>query len=188
MRTRLLLSLITLILMGAPQAIAESYRFDQEKSTVSFEIGHFTGTAKGEFKEFQGTLDFFPDQPQNSKVKLTIQVASIDTGSVKRDTHLQQDDYFDAVKFPTITFESKGFKKRGNQYVVTGPLTMHGVEKNITLQVKLKRSQDQWAVDGKALFFSSGYELNRLDYGIEAGRPAVGDEVTIELKINAIED
>lgn len=79
------------------------------------------------------------------------------------------------------------FKKRGDQYVVTGPLTIRGVSKNITLRVTLERKQAQWAIGGDALYFDSNYEINRLDFGVNGGQPAVGDQVKIDLAIKAFE-
>lgn len=182
-------SLVTIIavLLLTSTSFAESYRFDGGQSEISFKIGHPGGTAKGRFKDFVGELEFFPDQPQRCKVKLVIQVSSVDTGSPARDQHLQDEDYFDTARFPTMTFESRTFKKRGDLYVVTGPLSMHGVEKEITLQVKLERRQQLWAVPGQALTFSSKTKLDRVEFGVEGGRPTVGDEVTIDLQIKALE-
>jgi polyisoprenoid-binding protein YceI len=182
----LLSCLLTLCSVGP--VYAETYVFNEKHSKVGFEIGHLTGTANGQFRKIDGTLEFDPNKPEASKVRVTLQVDSIDTGSAKRDSHLQEDDYFFASQHPTITFESVGFRKRGsNQYVVTGPLTIRGIEKNITLYVTLEGSQQQWAVPGKALLFASDYELNRLDFGVSGGRPAVGDRVTINLDIKAFE-
>ncbi len=182
------LLLASLFFLGlSPTALAETYRFDDQQSQIEFKIGFIAGTAHGKFKTFEGRLDFQPENPEASQVQLKIQVDSVDTGSEKRDRHLQQDDFFDSARYPTITFESKGFRKRGDQYVVSGPLTIHGVTRNITLQVKLERAQDLWTVDGKALTFTSDYELNRTDFGVNGGTGTVDENVKIQLRIKALE-
>lgn len=181
-RTFLLLFLTTQV------GWAEYYVFDGKHSTIGFEIGHFTGVAKGKFKSFSGILKLDEQNMSNSAVELKIQVDSIDTGSPKRDQHLQEDDYFDSAKFPKITFQSKSFKRRGDRFIVTGPLTIHGVTKNITLYLELADRHEQWAVNGEVLTFQSEYELNRLDFGVNGGQPAVGKTVKIKLDIHALED
>ena len=175
-----------LILVLQP-ASAEEFSIDPQKSEIKFTIGHFAGTEDGKFNKFSGSLDFDEENPERSKVSVVIDVASIDTRNRKRNAHLQKSDYFDAKLYPTITFESRAFKKRGDHYVVTGPLTMRGVEKNITLQVKLVRRVAQWAVEGDALTFRSEHELNRFDFGVSGGRPVVGKTVKIEMDIRAIQ-
>ena len=186
MRNFFLATLALFILLTPTQA--ETYKFDASKSEIIFEIGHFTGTARGEFSEFEGVLEFDDQNPEKSKVKLEIQVDSIDTGSAKRDQHLQEEDYFHSQKFPKITFQSQGFKQRGkNNYVVSGPLTIRGKSKNITLQVQLQGETEEWAVSGKVLNFQSSYELNRMDFGVSGGRPAVGKQVKITLLVKARE-
>ena len=175
-----------MIALLAQPILGETYEFNSRQSDIGFKIGHFGGTVSGEFKKFRGELEFDKKKPENSSVKLSIDINSIDTGSEKRDSHLQEEDYFHASKFPQMTFESVAFKKRGdNQYVVTGPLTIRGVEKNITLYVTLESQQAQWAIGGDALTFESEYELNRLDFGVSGGQPAVGKTVEVMLRVKA---
>ena len=188
MKTKFFSSILAFTLLMAPRVLAETYNFDEGQSEIGFKIGHFGGQAKGVFKEFKGTLEFDEKNPQDSKVDLVIQVDSIDTGSAKRDAHLQREEYFDSGQFPTITFESRAFRKRGSVFFVTGPLTIHGVEKNITLKVRLKGRQAQWTTGGDALTFESQYELSRLDFGVSGGQPAVGKTVEIDLNIKAFEE
>lgn len=180
-------ALFILTLLQLPLS-AQVYEFDSEHSSVGFDIGYVAGTAHGEFRQFEGRLEFDPADPERSTVSLTIRVNSVDTDSEKRDAHLQEEEYFHAQKFPTITFQSKSFRKRGNnQYVVAGPLTIRGVSKPITLHVELVRRQAQWAVKGDALLFESEYELDRTDFGVSGGRPGVADQLKVFLKIKAFE-
>jgi polyisoprenoid-binding protein YceI len=167
---------------------AQTYEFNAKQSSVGFDIEYIAGTAHGEFREFEGKLDFNKQNPEQSRVAITIQVDSVDTDSAKRDGHLQEEDYFYSQKYPTIQFESKSFRKRGdNQYVVAGPLTIRGVSKPITLQVTLTERQAQWAVKGDALFFESEYDLNRMDFGVSGGTPGVNERLKVLLKIKAFE-
>lgn len=166
---------------------AESYYFDQTHSSVGFEVGYIAGTCHGKFKKFEGRLDYNKEQPERSEVSIVIQVDSVDTNSVKRDTHLQQEDFFHSSRFPTITFKSESFRKRGNKLIVTGPLNIHGVSKPVTLHVQLKGSQTQWAAGGDALLFDTEYELNRLDFGVGEGQPGIDKQIRIRLNIKALE-
>ena len=184
MKTTTLALLFSLFLLLP--ATAENYRFSAKESQVGFEIKHLGGLAKGQFKEFQGELEFYPDDPERSKVRIVIQVDSLKTGSAKRDAHLQQDDFFDSAKYPVITFESKKFRKVGASYRVTGPMTMHGQSKNITLQVQLKKRQTLWTTGAEALDFQSFYELDRHDFGVSGSPSLINDEVKIVLNIRAI--
>ena len=110
----------------------------------------------------------------------------IHTNNKKRDAHLLNSDYFDAEKYPEITFKSsKWVKTAENQFDVTGTLSMHGVSKEVTLQTKLLGFGE--GRNGAQL---SGWEvkttLNRDLFGISSGKPALGDEVDVEINIEAI--
>lgn len=168
-------------------ASAESYYFDDSQSAVTFEVGYLAGTCRGRFSKFEGKLDFDRENPEKSSVSIVIQVESVDTDSAKRDAHLQEDDFFYSSKFPTITFRSEGFKKRGDRLIVTGPLTIRGVSKPISLLVDLKGKQAQWVSGGDALLFESQYELNRLDFGVGEGQPGIDERIRIKLDVKAFE-
>jgi polyisoprenoid-binding protein YceI len=124
-------------------------------------------------------------------VQFTVQAASIDTGNVDRDKHLKSPDFFDAAKFPTLTFAStKVAAKGGNAFDVTGSLTIKGVTKTITIPAKF-RGEAKTPMGDRAGFESS-FTINRLDYGVawnralEGGGAMLGDDVDVAVRIEAV--
>jgi polyisoprenoid-binding protein YceI len=128
-------------------------------------------------------------KPENSSVEFTIKTASIDTNNEGRDKHLRSADFFDAEKFPEITFKSTKVVAKGkDKFDVTGPLTMHGVTKEVTLPVTFLGSQKDPQGNDKA-GFEVAATLNRKDFGIvynralDAGGFVLGDEVWISINL-----
>jgi polyisoprenoid-binding protein YceI len=116
----------------------ETYRFDQARSTIGFQVRQFLGTTDGKFTQFSGSIDLDRQHPEHSSVSARIQVSSIDTRIKKRDDHLRSPEFFNVAKFPEISFKSRSVKQTGPQSGdVVGDLTMHGVTKPVTLHVKL---------------------------------------------------
>jgi polyisoprenoid-binding protein YceI len=118
-------------------------------------------------------------------------VASIDTREEKRDGHLKSPDFFDAEKFPKLTFASKRVEGQGDRFKVVGDLTLHGVTKEVTLDITSEGSgKDPWGNERRA--FSAHGHLNRSDFGLkwnqalETGGVLVGEKVDIEAEISAI--
>jgi polyisoprenoid-binding protein YceI len=152
MRLRNLIA--TLVIAGlSPVASAnETYKFDSSGSTIGFAVHQFLGTTHGKFTNFSGNIDIDREHPENSSVTAKIDVRSIDTRIKKRDDHLRSPEFFNAEKFPQITFRSRSVKRTGPQSGdILGDLTMHGVTRPITLHVKLltpmsETSRTRWAV------------------------------------------
>ena len=166
----------------------ENYKIDPVHSSVGFKIRHLFSYVSGRFTKFDGafTVDF--DHPEKSSVTATIQTASIDTGDPKRDDDLRSPDFFDAAKFPVITFKSKSVKPTGKDAGdIVGDLTMHGVTKEVTLHAKFLGK-------GKGMGGEiSGWQLTtdplkRTDYGLNwskaiEGTAVVGEDVEITIEI-----
>jgi polyisoprenoid-binding protein YceI len=165
----------------------EQYTFDENRSTIGFEVHHLLGMARGQFHRFSGTIDLNRDQPERSSVTAGIQVASIDTGIRKRDEHLRSPDFFDVSKFPEIKFESKAVKRTGERAGdVTGDFTMHGVKRPIVLHVELigdpSGQRSRWKV--------TTAPLKRREFGLVFGGTAeavsgIGQDVSINIEIEA---
>lgn len=181
---------LTLAFAIAPEAKATTrYTVDSVHSEVSFSIRHLVTKVRGIFREFQGTIVYDKNNPENSSVEFRIQAASIDTNNAKRDEHLRSPDFFEVAKFPEIVFVSKRVEKAGDQdYRVTGELTLHGVTKVITLPVTFDGEvKDPWG-NVKA-GFSTQYRLNRKDFGIhwnqtlDTGGLLLGDEVDVTIHL-----
>lgn len=165
----------------------ETYKIDTVHSSVKFSIRHFVAKTTGSFGDFEGTLTINRDDLTMSSVEATIKIPTVDTDSEKRDAHLQEDDYFDASKHPLMTFKStKWSKAKGeNKFKVTGDLTMRGISKEVVLDVELLGFGE-----GMRGAYLSGWEasatLDRTEWGITGGQPAVGTEVDVTINIEAI--
>ena len=172
MRTRFVASLILPAALSSAALASETYKFDQSHSTIGFKVHQFLGTTNGRFTKFSGEIDIDREHPEKSSVVARIDVRSIDTRIQKRDDHLRSAEFFNAAKFPDITFKSRSVTRTGPQSGdILGDLTMHGVTKPITLHVKLltpisnEVKQTRWAVTTEPLkrrdfnlMFSQGAE------------------------------
>src|SRR6058998_1324285 len=183
------------LLLGSFAHAAETYKVDplHTSTSVNFSIRHLgINNVKGKFKEFEGALMLEGDTLKEASG--TIQVKSVDTGAEKRDNHLRTADFFDAAKYPTITFKTKRVEKDGSrQLVLIADFTMRGVTKELRLPAKMsKPTKDPWG--GVRVGLEAKTKLNRKDYGInyhevlETGAMAVGEEVELEINAEAIKD
>lgn len=165
----------------------ETYAIDTAHSSVKFSIRHFVAKTTGNFAEFEGTLKIDRHDLTNSSVEASIKIPSVDTDNDKRDSHLQEDDYFGAGEYPMITFTSTEWEATSeeDQFKVTGELTMRGITKEVVLDVELLGFGE-----GMNGAFLSGWEatttLDRTEWGIDGGQPAVGTEVDVTINIEAI--
>lgn len=189
MKKTLLIALATLFAVGtAAQAAPVTYTVDPVHSSILFKVRHFFNQVTGTFGKSEGTVVYDAENPANNKATATIQVASVKTLNADRDAHLQRDDFFDAAKFPTITYESTAWKKTGDKtYEVAGNLTFHGKTNPVTLEVTVLGSgPGSGYKEGKTVIgFSGKGKIDRKDWGVNGAAPLVGDEVEIELSIQA---
>ncbi|MDP2342416.1 MAG: YceI family protein [Deltaproteobacteria bacterium] len=171
-------------------ASASTWVLDAEHSTVGFSIRHMmVSDAKGAFDKVTGTVELDDKDATKSKVNVEIDVASVNTRNAKRDDHLRGADFFDAAKFPKITFKSTKIEKAGAGFKVTGDFTMHGVTKPVVLDVgPLSDSyKDPWG--GTHRGTSATAKIARKDFGltynsaIEKGGVVLGEDVVIDLQI-----
>ena len=181
---RLVAILAVLVSVALPVlAELETFTFDKAHTLIGFRVRHVLTKVEGRFKSFDGTIWLDRQNPAASRVELTIQATSIDTANENRDNDLRSANYFDVAKYPTITFKSTKVEPKGNdQYDVTGEFSMHGVTKTIRVPVK-----HLGFAPGKTE--KAGFEvtlpINRKDYGITSGGPIVGDEVEINIQVEA---
>ncbi|MEP7131800.1 MAG: YceI family protein [Acidobacteriota bacterium] len=186
-----ILAAAAVLTASAAFAAPETFQFDKAHSLVGFRIRHFVSKVEGRFREFEGSATLDRQNPPASRVDLTIQAASIDTGADNRDKHLKSADFFDAEKFPTITFKSTKVTPKGKDaYDVTGDFTMHGVTKSITIPVRHGGFLKAGKVE-KAGFEVASFSIERKDYGItwnravDAGGVMLGDDVEINIQVEA---
>ena len=191
----LLVSLSTIVTLALPAfAFATTWNIDPDHSNVGFKVRHLmVSNVRGSFEKLNGSVDINDKDITKSKVSVTIDTASINSNVQKRDEHLRSADFFDVAKFPTMTFVSKKVAKAGKDKLkVTGDLTLHGITKEVVLDVDgpSKESKDPWGNMRSGAVAST--KINRKDFGLvwnaalETGGVAVGEEVTISLEIEII--
>lgn len=182
----------TAVILTIPAfASAAPWSIDADHSSVGFKVRHMmVSNVKGDFGKVVNIND---KDITKSKVEVTIDTASINTGATKRDEHLKSADFFDVTKYPTMTFVSKKVAKAGKDNLkVTGDLTLHGVTRQVVLDVEgpSKESKDPWGNIRRGATATT--KINRKDFGLvwntalETGGVAVGEEITIALEIELL--
>jgi len=166
------------------------WNIDKAHSKVMFSVTHLViSEVTGEFKDFTGSIESSKDDFTDAKIDFTVLVNSVNTDSEQRDKHLKSDDFFNAEKYPQITFKGKSLKKvKGNNYKLTGDFTIRDVTKQVTLDVVYNGSvKDPWG-NTKAGFKIIG-NIDRFDYNlkwnslIETGGAVVGKTVTMTINL-----
>lgn len=185
--------LVSQMAFAAETTIPEGkYKVDVAHSKIGFEVTHLVvATVEGKFSDYEGTFDINP-KLEKSKVDFTIKATSINTDNKDRDDHLRSPDFFDAKKYDKLTFKSKKITGTPEALKVAGDLTIRGVTKPVVLDAKYTGAvKDPWGNERVA--FRASTKINRKDFGlawtkvVEAG-PVVGDEVTLDLRIEAIKE
>lgn len=173
MRLKTLFTAILIALAAAlPAQAAENYVIDTAKNHafIQFKISHLGFSwMLGRFNKFEGSFTHDEKQLSNNSVKVTIDVASVDTNHAERDKHLRSPDFFDVAKYPTATFVSAGFVSTGEgKGVLRGKLTLRGVTKDIAIEVKqIGAGPDPWG--GYRRGFEGKTTLNLSDYNMLKG-------------------
>lgn len=166
---------------------------DPTHSEIGFKVKHMMFTnVSGKFDTFEATVETDGDDFTTSKIEFSADTASINTGNADRDNHLRSADFFDAAEFPKTTFKAGGFvKKSGDDYTLTGELTLHGVTRTVTLDAEFGGLlQDPWG-NTKAAFSING-KVNRKDWGLnwnaalETGGLLVSEEVRFAIELQFV--
>jgi len=165
----------------------ENYTLDPDHSYVGWKISHF-GFSQPSGKWFaNGNVTIDEDNPQNSKVNITIKVADMVTGIPKLDDHLRSKDFFDTNKYPLATFVSNTVTLTANNSAnVQGMLTIHGITRPVTLHVKLNKHDISPLTDKMTAGFTASTEIKRSEFGITTYLPGLGDEVKLAIEVEAI--
>ena len=188
-KTRLNL-IISAALLAFQAHAADTYKIDPMHSSVTFSVRHMgISMVRGHFDNFAGSIVL--DNGAIKEATGTIEVKSINTGVQMRDNHLRSPAFFDATNFPTITFKTKSVEKNGDETILVGDFTMHGVTKELRLPVTLggpvtdPQGKTRIGLEARA-------KVNRKDYGIaynatlKSGVAAVGNEVTMEITAEGV--
>lgn len=178
------LAALVLASAGVATAATETFAFDKAHSLIGFRIRHVLTKVEGRFQKYDGTIWLDREDPATSKVEIKIDAASIDTGVENRDKDLRSPNYFEVDKFQTITFKSTKIEPKGkDSFEVTGDFSMHGVTKTIRVPVKHLGFGKMGKTEKAG--FEVAFPISRKDYGIDRGGPVVGDEVEINIQVEA---
>ncbi|MDH3200814.1 MAG: YceI family protein [Myxococcales bacterium] len=166
-------------------AFAAPLNLDRTHSKVGFTAETLLFDVDGQFGEYTVEVEGDKSKPATAKIKVTLQVASIDTQNQKRDDHLRSPDFFDAEKHPTITFASTSIRPKGNQLIVKGNLTMRGTTKPVTIPFKVAKGKNGAGVDTTT--YKGKVTIDRNDFGVGsdsiAAKISLEDEVDLKLLV-----
>ncbi|MGA8097290.1 MAG: YceI family protein [Candidatus Cybelea sp.] len=168
------------------------YTLDRAHTTAEFIVRHLMITkVRGRFTTFDGQIELAPGSDLPTSVTATIDAASIDTGDAQRDGHLRSADFFEVEKFPHLIFESTQIEGTPDDFTLGGNLTIRGVTREVRLAGSFEgRAADPWG--GIRVGYEAHGKINRKDFGLawnatlETGGVVVGDEVRIELNVEAV--
>jgi len=170
-----------------------TWNLDTVHSAVGFSVRHLVfAKVRGRFTSWSGSLQLSDDDLAQSSVEVSIDAASIDTGTADRDTHLKSPDFFDVESFPKLSFRSNRIESLGgDRYRVYGDLTIKDVTREVVLESEFSgRAKDPWGNDRVA--FTAKASLDRRDFGLkwnqalETGGVVVGERVDLEIEVQAV--
>lgn len=175
--------LSVLFLMFAAVVFGQHWSLDKSHAKLGFGITHMlVSDVEGSFKSFDAKITSSKEDFSDAVIELSADVNSIDTDNEQRDEHLRKPDFFDAAKYPSLTFKSKSFKKIADKkYKVTGDLTLHGVTKPVELEVVLRGTTVHPYNKKTVAGFKATGVIKRSDFAIASTMPAamLSDEVAI---------
>lgn len=177
-------SLLSLIFTLPAQAA--DYNIDPAHSFIEFSINHLgISLLHGRFNDLSGSFNYDSDSPNDSRINLDIDPASVDTNHAERDKHLRSDDFLDVKKYSDASFSSTSFVPNDNGGTLTGTLDMHGVSKAIVIDVlKIGEGKDPWG--NYRVGFAGTTELVREDFGIGYNLGPAAQTMQFELTIEGI--
>ena len=174
-----------------PGYVAGTWTLDPAHSEVSFSVRHLAiSKVRGTFEKFDVTV-VTAENPEDSTLTATVDVASVNTNQAQRDEHLRTSDFFAIDEFPTMTFVSTGLRHDGEDFYLDGDLTLRGVTKAVSIKGEFGGIITDGYGQTKAAA-SATTKINRTDYGVnwnaalEAGGFTLGDEVTINVELQLV--
>ncbi len=163
---------------------ADTYKLDPVHSMIVFKVNHLG--VSNTYGRFNGPTGTFVTDDGKESFEASVATDNIDTGNPKRDQHLKSPDFFNSKQFPELTFKSTGVKKTGDNYEVTGDLTIHGVTKSVT--VPLTKVGEANTPMGAREGFEGTFTLKRSDYGMTTMVGPVGDDVTLMINLEGVKE
>jgi polyisoprenoid-binding protein YceI len=188
--SRFVLALVSALSMAASAAAqAATWQIDPMHSSAQFSVTHLAvSTVRGAFSKVSGSAKYDPSDPSKTSLDATIDATSVDTRVEMRDNDLRSPNFLDVQKYPTITFHSKSAKAAGDgKLQITGDLTIHGVTKEVALDVAGPSAQikDPWG--NQRIGASASTKINRQDFGVKGASGVVGDDLTITIDVELIQ-
>ena len=191
MRRLIVLTLILVLIPASTTLAADKYTIDPAHCHIGFSVRHLViNNIRGRFTDYEGSIIYDEQDITRSSVEITIKAQSVNTDVQPRDEHLRTSEFFDVAKFPDISFKSTRVEKRGSGFAAIGIFTMHGVAKEITIPFKINGKSNFQG--GTHLGVEGTVVIDRRDFGmswsatLDNGGLVVGDDVTIELNIEAV--
>lgn len=184
-------SVLTAVLAMAAAAAAQAgtWQIDPNHSAAQFSVRHLgVSTVRGAFMKVSGSATYDPADAGKNTVDVTIDASSVDTRVQMRDNDLRSPNFLDVQKYPTITFKSKQAKSAGaGKLQIVGDLTIHGVTKEVTLDVDGPSApiKDPWG--NQRIGASASTKINRKDFGVNGAPGVVGDDISITIDTELIQ-
>jgi polyisoprenoid-binding protein YceI len=180
------LALLILPLLSLAQS--ETWQLDPPHSAAQFSVRHMgISTVRGTFTKVSGTVQYDPADVSKTSIDATIDAASLDSRNDKRDSDLRSDHFFDVAKYPTLTFKSKRVESaRAGKLKVTGDLTIHGVTREVVLDIDGPTGPVKDPRGNQHMGASATTKVNRTDFGMKGYTGMVGDEVEIALDVEMV--
>ena len=176
-----------LVTTQIPGYIAGTWEIDPVHSDVSFTVRHMmVSKVRGQFTDFEGTI-VTAEVPSDSTVTATIKLDSIDTRNEQRDNHIRSADFFEVESHPLMTYLSSGIRVDGDDYILDGELSLHGVTRQVPLTLEVSGFGPD-AYGGTRAGFSASGEINRSDFGISYNGPIPGGGTVISEKVQIVLD
>jgi polyisoprenoid-binding protein YceI len=183
--SRTLSTLAIALLLTLSAAAQDTWQIDPAHTAAQFSVRHLgISTVRGAFTKVSGTVQYDAANLGKSSIQTTIDATSVDTRVEMRDNDLRSPNYLDVKKYPTITFQSKKIEAAGaGKLKVTGDLTIHGVTKEVVLDVDGPSApiKDPWG--NQRMGASAATKINRMDFGVAGAPGMIGDDITITLDI-----
>jgi polyisoprenoid-binding protein YceI len=185
---RTLSALAIALLLSLSAAAQETWQLDPAHSSAQFSARHLAvSTVRGAFTKVSGTVVYDAANPSKSSLQASIDASSVDTRVDMRDNDLRSPNFLDVKKFPVITFQSKKVETAGaGKLKVIGDLTIHGVTKEVALDVDGPSApiKDPWG--NQRMGASASTKINRTDFGVAGAPGIVGDEIVLTLDVEMI--
>ena len=186
----LLVFAASIALAASAEAQAGTWQIDPNHTAAQFSVRHLgVSTVRGAFTKVSGSAQHDPADPSKDTLEATIDANSVDTRVEMRDNDLRSPRFFDVQKYPTITFHSKQAKVVGpGKLQLTGDLTIHGVTKQVVLDVDGPSAPIKDPMGkGQRMGASATTKVNRQDFGVSTLSGAIGDEITITIDVELIQ-